>query len=266
MDKKPEECKSGAPEWMVTYGDLVTLLMCFFVLLFAFSEIDAQKFEAVMQSFQGSAGVLESGKSLSEDQLVFDASPENDTTPETTDSEPLEVVEEMLQTAISDALNEAKDELEKEFQGKEFEADIEIEIVENKLIIRLKNNVLFDSARADIKEEALPILAIIGEVLNGELFTESEIKIEGHTDNVPINTVQFPSNWQLSAGRATSVLNYFVAQLDFKQERLSIAGHAEFRPIDTNETPEGRANNRRVEIIIEKLNFTPEVESEETNE
>lgn len=255
MDKKPEESKSGAPEWMVTYGDMVTLLMCFFVLLFAFSEIDAQKFEAVMKSFQGSAGVLESGKSLSEDELVFDASPENDTTPETTEAEPIEVIEQMLQ--------EAKEELEEAFEGNEFEADIVIEILENKLVIRLKNNVLFDSARADIKPEALDILAIIGEVLQGEVFTDSLVKIEGHTDDVPINTLRFPSNWALSAARATSVLNYFVDTLDFSQERLSIAGYAEFRPIDTNLTEEGRANNRRVEITIEKFNITETEEVEE---
>lgn len=251
MDKKPEECKAGAPEWMVTYGDLVTLLMCFFVLLFAFSEIDAQKFEAVMQSFQGSAGVLESGKSLSEDQLIFDASPENDTTPESTQEEPMDIVQEML--------NEAKAEFEEtladKLKGQEFVADIDIEIIDNKIVIRLKNNVLFDSAKATIKPEALEILTIIGEVLKGELFTNSEIKIEGHTDDVPINTIQFPSNWELSAARATSVLNYFVNELDFKQTRMSIAGYAEFQPIDTNDTVEGRANNRRVEIIIEKLNI-----------
>lgn len=255
MDKKPEECKAGAPEWMVTYGDLVTLLMCFFVLLFAFSEIDAQKFEAVMQSFQGSAGVLEGGKALSEDPLVFDASPETDTTPEATNDEQLDIIKELLAAA--------KGEIEAEFEGMEFEEDVEILIAGEKIIIRLKNNVLFDSASADIKEGSIEILLTIGEVLQGELFTGSSIKIEGHTDDRPINTIRFPSNWELSAGRATSVLNYFVNELDFDQKRLSIAGHAEFKPIDTNETVEGRANNRRVEITIESLNFNL-LEEEET--
>lgn len=258
MDKKPEECKAGAPDWMVTYGDLVTLLMCFFVLLFAFSEIDAQKFEAVMKSFQGSAGVLESGKSLSEDQLVFDASPEENNTPQTTEAEPLEILEELLSAA--------KEEIEEAFEGQEFEADIIVEILDNKLVIRLKNNVLFDSARASIKPEAIDILSTIGEVLKGELFTDSMVEIEGHTDDVPINTTRFPDNWALSAGRATSVLQYFVSELEFSQERLKIAGYGEFKPIDSNLTSAGRANNRRVEIIIEKFNFEVPVEEATVDE
>jgi chemotaxis protein MotB len=258
MDKKPEECKAGAPEWMVTYGDLVTLLMCFFVLLFAFSEIDAQKFEAVMQSFQGSAGVLEGGKSLSQDPLVFDASPEQDTTPETTDQEQLDIVEAMMQ----EAKEQIEDALEEMFEGEEFEADVVIEFVGDKLVIRLKNNVLFDSAKAEIKPDAIGILATLGEALQAEMFSESEITIEGHTDDVPINTIQFPSNWELSAARATSVLNYFTTEFGFSQESMRIAGYAEFRPIDTNETADGRANNRRVEIIVERINFLNLTEEE----
>lgn len=263
MDKKPEECKAGAPEWMVTYGDLVTLLMCFFVLLFAFSEIDAQKFEQVMQSFQGSAGVLENGKSLSEDALIFDAAPEQDTSPDTTEQQKLDVIEELLAQAAAEISTELAEALAGG-PSEELIENISIEILDNKIVIRLKDNVLFDSAKAEIKEAALPILTALGEALQGELFTESEIKIEGHTDNVPINTVRFPSNWELSAARATSVLNYFVDNLEFDPVRLSIAGHAEFKPIDTNETAEGRAANRRVEITIEKLNFT--FDEEDTTE
>lgn len=259
MDKKPEECKAGAPEWMVTYGDLVTLLMCFFVLLFAFSEIDAQKFEQVMQSFQGSAGVLEGGKSLSEDALIFDASPEQDTSPQTTDQERLEVIEEMLAQAAAEIASEIAEALAGG-QSEELIENISIEIMDNKIIIRLNDNVLFDSAKAEVKTEALPILTALGEVLQGEMFTESEIKIEGHTDNLPINTLRFPSNWELSAARATSVLTYFVDSLEFDPARLSIAGHGEYKPIDTNDTPEGRSANRRVEITIEKLNLVPESE------
>ncbi|MBN2796989.1 MAG: flagellar motor protein MotB [Clostridia bacterium] len=258
MDKKPEECKAGAPEWMVTYGDLVTLLMCFFVLLFAFSEIDAQKFEAVMQSFQGSAGVLEGGKSLSQDPLVFDASPETDTSPQTTDSQPLDVVQEMIEN-MKDQLVEA---IKEKFSGEEFEADVSIIFEGDKLIIRLDNNVLFDSAKADIKPEAVGILSILGETLQDDLFKGSEISIEGHTDNVPINTIQFPSNWELSGARAASVVKYFVSEFGFKQEELSIAGYAEFKPVDTNDTAEGRAKNRRVEIVVEKINFLNVTEEE----
>lgn len=254
MGKKAEECKAGAPEWMVTYGDLVTLLMCFFVLLFAFSEIDAQKFEAVMQSFQGSAGVLEAGKSLSDDQLVFDAAPERDTSPITTDEEELEILRAQLSAA--------KEELEDAFEGKPFESDIVIEFLDNKLLIRLKNNVLFDSGKAEIKPETMNILSVIGEVLQGELFNESLIEIDGHTDNVPINTPQYPDNITLSFARSYSVREYFLNEFDFPEDRLRIGANGEFSPIDTNSTPEGRANNRRVDIIIERFNLNPSVEED----
>lgn len=247
MDKKPEECKAGAPDWMVTYGDLVTLLMCFFVLLFAFSEIDAQKFEAVMKSFQGSAGVLESGKSLSEDQLVFDASPEADTSAETSDAETVDILQEKI--------SEARDALEEAFDGKPFQSDIVIEVLDNKLVIRLKNNVLFDPGKDDIKEGALDALTIIGEVLQGELFTASLIEIEGHTDDVPINTQEFPDNITLSFARSYAVRKYLITEFDFPKERLKSGASGEFSPIDTNLTAEGRANNRRVEIIIENFDF-----------
>lgn len=247
MSKKPEECKAGAPEWMVTYGDLVTLLMCFFVLLFAFSEIDAQKFEAVMESFQGSAGVLEGGKSLSEDALVFDASPETDTTPQTTESEELEVIEEIL--------NQMAEKLEEELSGQDLSDVIEFEISENKLIIRLTDNVLFDPARAEIKDDALGVLQILGETLQSEIFSLGNFRVEGHTDNVPINTIRFPSNWELSAARATSVLRYFRDEVGFAENRFAISGYADTQPVDTNDTPEGRARNRRVEIIVENIDL-----------
>ncbi len=254
MDKKPEECKGGAPEWMTTYGDLVTLLMCFFVLLFAFSEIDAQKFDAVMQSFQGSAGVLEGGKTLSESPLVFDGNPENSKSPETVDVEKIQKIKETLQ--------EMMEKLSEEVEGKKVEDLVEFKLEDNRLLIRLKDSVLFDPGDADIKEASLGILKTIGEVLNGEMFKGSDIKIEGHTDNVPIKTVRFPSNWELSAGRATSVLRYFRDTLGMSENRLSISGYADMKPIGDNNTKEGRSLNRRVEIIVENINIDENVKDE----
>jgi len=258
MDKKPEECKTGAPEWMTTYGDLVTLLMCFFVLLFAFSEIDAQKFEAVMESFQGSAGVLESGKSLSEDALIFDASPENDTTPETTDTKELEIIEEILQEMAS--------EIEGELNEKGLDGQIEFEIKDSKLIILLPNSVLFDPARAELKEESFSVLSILGGTLQNELFELGTFRIEGHTDNLPINTIRFPSNWKLSAARATSVLRFFRDELDFQENRFAISGYSDTQPKETNDTPEGRAQNRRVEVIIENIDLGSATDGTESPE
>jgi chemotaxis protein MotB len=256
MDKKPEECKAGAPEWMVTYGDLVTLLMCFFVLLFAFSEIDAQKFEQVMQSFQGSAGVLESGKSLSEAELIFDANPENEVTPDTTEAEQLEVVQELLNQMVS--------EIEGELQENGLDGEVEFELEIDTLKLLLPNSVLYDPASADLKAESYEVLEILGVTLQNELFELGEIRIDGHTDDVPINTIRFPSNWELSTARAASVMRYFRDELEFAENRFVIAGYGETRPRETNETPEGRAANRRVEIIIENIDLGSTMDGTET--
>jgi chemotaxis protein MotB len=247
-DKKNEE-SGGAPEWMVTYGDLVTLLMCFFVLLFAFSEIDAQKFEAVMQSFQGSAGVLSGGTTLSDSPLVFTGMPETNTSSETTDSK---------------VLDDLKKEIESQLDDANIELEITAEVINRGLLIRFPDNALFDSGRADLKEPAMEALTVIGNILLDDPFTERVISVEGHTDNVPMSSAEFPSNWELSTTRATNVIRYFLDEVGIEPKRLSASGYGEYYPIATNETPEGRSQNRRVDIVVMREFFT--TRQPETNE
>lgn len=234
-DKKPEEAKAGLPEWLATYGDLVTLLMCFFVLLFAFSSIDAQKFEAVMQSFQGSAGIMPGGKSLSEGPLVFSGMPETQVSGTPQESEQLQ---------------ELKEQVEKYLEQNNLQANVLVELDARGLLLRFKENVLFDSGKADLKPDALKILSFLGNILSTPEFAERYIRVEGHTDNVPINTVRFPSNWELSTGRASSVIKFYVENTNFRPERFTASGYGEYYPVASNDTPEGRALNRRVDIVI----------------
>lgn len=236
-DKCPE-CKQGAPEWMNTYGDMVTLLMCFFVLLFAFSSIDAQKFEAVMISFQGSAGVLSGGKSLSEAPMVFDAMPESKTSSE-------QVIEQ-------NKLEDLKEKVEQYISENQMQAEVDVELESYGLVIRFKDNVLFDPGSAVIKVNSYDILFFLGNLLNSEEFINEKIRVEGHTDNVPINTPMYPSNWELSTSRATNVVKFFIERGSLIPIRLSASGYSEYHPIATNETVEGRSANRRVEIVIVK--------------
>ncbi len=236
--KKAEEGGGGAPEWMTTYGDLVTLLMCFFVLLFAFSTIDKQKFVAVMQSFQGSAGVLQSGQSLVPADMVFDGMPENK---ETKNEMSIELRKEM---------QEIKDAVEAFKEQNQVDLDIAVSADMRGIMITLPDTALFDPAKADIKKEAVDILTFMYELLMQEAFVDREIQIEGHTDNVPINTPQFPSNWVLSAIRANNVLNFFIVDKKMSPKRFSIAGYGEYRPVESNDTVEGRAKNRRVDIVV----------------
>lgn len=234
--KKPPEKKGGAPEWMTTYGDLVTLLMCFFVLLFAFSSIDAQKFEAVMESFQGSAGILSGGKALSEAPFVFDAMPESQTSKE-------QVVE-------MKKLEELKEKVEAYLEENNMQAQVELKLEERGLVIRFKDNVLFSPGSATINNESFRILDFLAGLLKTDELIHEEIMVEGHTDNVPINTPVHPSNWELSTNRATNVVRYFVERSGFTPSRISAAGFSEYRPIASNETALGRAANRRVDIVV----------------
>ncbi len=249
MAKKQQECKKGAPEWMNTYGDMVTLLMCFFVLLFAFSSIDAQKFEAVMKSFQGSAGVLSGGKSLSEAPMVFDAMPENQTSNN-------EVIEQ-------NQLENLKEKLEEYLSENDMESEVTLELESKGLIIRFKDNVLFDPGRATIKPESTAIIDFLGDLLMSEELVNEEIRVEGHTDNVPNISALYPTNWELSTGRATNVVKYFVEVIGMTPMRISAAGYSEYRPIDTNDTAAGRAANRRVDIVVIKKEQAVDSETNE---
>ena len=248
-DKCPE-CKKGAPEWMNTYGDLVTLLMCFFVLLFAFSSIDAQKFEAVMQSFQGSAGILSGGTSLSEAPYVFNGMPENQTS--------------TAQVVEMDKLEKLKEEVEEYLEEKNMESVVDIELEARGLVIRFKDNVLFDSGSATIKTSSYDILNFLSGLLTTEELINELIRVEGHTDNVPNISKIYPTNWELSTARATNVVKYFIENRGFVPTRLSAAGYSEYHPIATNDTAEGRSANRRVDIVVIKDQSEPTEENKDS--
>lgn len=236
MDKKCPECKAGAPEYMLTYGDLVTLLMCFFVLLFAMSSTDAQKFEALMVSFQGSAGILPGGTSMSESRMQFQGMPEKN--------------QSTAQTVQLESMEKLKEELQKEVGKGKLSKDVQMEIEVRGLVIRLPDNVLFDSGSAEIKAEALTSLNTIGQVLNRKEYGSSMIRVEGHTDNVPINSFRYPSNWELSTARSTNVIKYLIASIKMNSERLSASGYGEYHPIASNADATGRSKNRRVDIVV----------------
>ncbi len=233
--KKPEEPKAGLPEWLATYGDLVTLLMCFFVLLFAFSSIDAAKFEAVMQSFQGSAGILPGGLSLSDGPMVFNGMPES------------QVSESPVET---EKLQQLKEKVEKYLEQNNLQANVLVELDARGLLLRFKENVLFDSGKAVLKPDALKILSFLGDILNKPEFAERYIRVEGHTDNIPIRTAVFPSNWELSTGRASSVIRFYIENTQVRPSRFTASGYGEYYPVANNTTTEGRALNRRVDIVI----------------
>lgn len=241
--KKKEECKGGIPEWMATYADMVTLLMCFFVLLFAFSNIDAQKFEQVMQSFQGSAGILSGGKTLTEAPFVFDGMPEDQ-------ASEMEVISEEQFDKIKKELENLDQKLSEEIQSEKL--DNNVQVIENptSLVLRFKDSALFEPLSADLKTEAIQMLSKLTKILQREGFNYEAIIVEGHTDNMPFVSEKYTSDWNLSADRAAAVVKYLVSQESLDPYRVVAAGYGSYRPIATNTTEAGRAINRRVDIII----------------
>lgn len=233
---------NGSTSWLVTYSDMVTLLLCFFVLLFAFSEIDAQKFQAIIKSFQGSLGVLDGGKTIQEAPYInLDRLPEDLTTIEKKDAEDFRKLKALI------------DEYAKE---KGLQTKLLATIEERGLVIRILDNVFFDSGKAEIKPKAKEILTYIGDILKREEFKGKHIKIEGHTDTDPIiSSRKYPTNWELSAIRATNVLRYLVEEIGIEGNRVSSAGYSYYRPIAPNDTPENKAKNRRVDVLILKSSY-----------
>ncbi len=217
---------------MATYGDLITQILIFFVLLFSFSNVDRDKFTAAMLSLQGSLGIIDGGMTLQEGDLMEQG-------------EIGEIMISVQEQREFELLHERVEEIisEDDLNG------IQVNLDERGLVIRFVEGVLFDSGKADIKNEARAILDKIAPLL---IDTHRHIRIEGHTDNLPINTREFPSNWELSTARAVNVVKYFIEKHNFSPYILSAAGYGEYRPIAPNDSDKNRALNRRVDIIILK--------------
>ena len=229
--RRTEENNTG--NWLTTYSDLVTLLLCFFVLLFSFSEIDAQKFRVIMSSFQGGAGALDGGTTIEFNEEL----------------EPFDGV-------LEEDLEKLKDILEDYADSVGLGTEIILSVEERGLIIRFMDNVLFDSGKADLKPESIQILKSVAEILNRDEFRDRLIKVEGHTDTDPIlYSAKFPTNWELSATRATNVLRYLVETEIIDGSRVSSSGYSFYRPIAPNDTKENKAKNRRVDMVILRSSY-----------
>ncbi len=226
--RRQEASGGGAPEWLTTYSDLVTLLLCFFILLFSFSSVDAEKFRSIMASFQGGSGVLDGGTSL---------------------DIPINTIEDYAD--VESELQSLIEHLDEYTETLDLGERITIKPEERGVVIRFMDNVLFDSGSAEIKHESLEILKSVAELLNREEFSNRHIKVEGHTDSDPIlKSPKFPTNWELSSARATNVLRYLVESENIEGNRISSSGYSYYRPIASNDTPENKAKNRRVDIVI----------------
>ncbi len=248
----------GVPAWVMTFADLMTLLMCFFVLLLAFSEMDVAKFKQLSGSMKEAFGVqseidvrtIPKGTSVVA-QEFSPGKPEptalNEVRQFTIDSNrnTLDVLDRELKE-IKETREHARRlrlALKKEIE----EGSVAIRTEGMKVIVHITEQASFDSGFADVKPEFIPVLDKIAGMIDSN---SGDITISGHTDDVPISNSKFRSNWDLSTARAVSVAHELLNKADLDPERVTVTGHADTRPLAPNDTTEHRANNRRVDISI----------------
>lgn len=250
-NKKRREEK-GAAKWLVTYSDMVTLVLVFFILLFSMSQIDVTKFQTITQSFQSRAilDFLPSAvPSDSIDPNLDDGSGDGEGANGGDDDVDVDALLDGLEEwekkadALARLMSGVEDYLEEHDLGDVITANR----TEEGVVLVLQDSILFDSAEAEILDSGKPFLDEVGNLLKG---IANIVRVEGHTDNRPISTYRYPSNWELSGARAGSVVRYFIEELELNEDRFLIAGYGETRPVVENSSPENWAQNRRVEIVI----------------
>lgn len=264
MNSRPKKEKApevGAPLWMASYGDLVTNLLCLFVLLYSFTILDMEKFEKIAYSMRmafsnNNVNIMDE---KSGDTMISITPFENMTltTNESGDSKEGDGGENAGQ-GLSEAekaemkkaqIVKAKVDIEKLVQDMGLSENIKVIEEESYIIFRIDSIILFDTGKADLKAEANPVLTRMITVLQ-ELKTD--IMVQGHADDRPINTPAFPSNWELSTKRATNVVKYMIEVSGIDPKYLTATGNAEFKPIVPNDSEYNRQKNRRIDIIIAK--------------
>jgi chemotaxis protein MotB len=234
-----EEHEEEIPEaWLLPYADILTLLLALFIVLYAAGITDKEKYNAIMESFQ----VELTGKPIE----ITDAGPSP--TPPKEPSEqaanaPSGNSEEEQETQQLDQL---KQQLEKYIADNQLQDVVSLQDTERGIEVTLKDIILFDLGQSVLKEGSYRTLDTLVGLITA---VPNQISIEGHTDNVPISTSAYPSNWELSSARAVSVLHYFSAR-GIPQERMQFTGFGEYEPLNPNDTPENRQGNRRVNIVI----------------
>jgi len=248
--KKEPEPHVNHERWLVSYADFITLLFAVFVVLYAMGQSDKKKVEEVVKSIQQSFGMATAGAPTPKINVI--------------DSQTITVIPALkpeVKTSPMDRPRSGQGKAradEKDFR--QIKAAIEaylvrqgaqhkvsLEITRRGLIVSLKEVGFFPSGQADIKPEAYELINTIAEVVTQY---NNPLRLEGHTDNIPISTSQFPSNWELSTARATRALKYLLKNFDIETGKISATGYAEFRPLAENSTAEGRAKNRRVDLVM----------------
>lgn len=245
--------KQGAPKWMVTYSDMVTLILVFFILLFSMSQIDSTKFNAVSESFKGreifdfAPATVPIETPLNPDSGNIDSPLEQGKGKDI--SVPDDIDQDKINQAIhkEDALNKLMTDVDKYLNENDLNDVVSATRTDRGVELILQESILFNSGDAEILKKGEPFLNKIGDLLAK---VPNYIRVEGHTDNRPISNYRYPSNWELSSSRAGSVIRYLIDERGLDTYRFSSVGYGDTRPIVPNTSKENWGKNRRVEIVI----------------
>lgn len=220
--------------WLIPYADLLTLLLALFIVLYAASTVDNEKYQAIMESFQSEL----TGTKIESEKAGL--------SPTLPSIQPEVGLKEEVIDTNEEELNVLRQQLESYINDNSLQDMVSLEETEKGIEVSLKDVILFDSGRADLKERSYQTLDGLVGLINT---VPNQISIEGHTDNVPAHNTIYTSNWELSAARAASVLHYFESQ-QIAANRMQFSGYGEYQPLYPNDSDENRQSNRRVTIVI----------------
>lgn len=260
--KKKEEEEIKTDGWKDTFSDLMNLLLCFFVLLFSMSNVDEVKYAELVASLSNSFSIFSGGaQAIGEGMLVSSGATQLNNLDEyysdmgkasesENEEDPLSEFEEKLEEQQQKKTEQLYEEIVEQTEMKHLESSVDVSIDNSYqyVMISLSGDLLFESGSADIPEGAKKVLNRVGDILSS--YSGKLVKIEGHTDNVPIRNAAYPSNLWLSTARATKVYEYLTQVKGLKEKNLEASGRGEAVPVASNNTASGRARNRRVEIKI----------------
>ncbi|MBI1749444.1 MAG: OmpA family protein [Acidobacteria bacterium] len=242
--------------WLVSYADFITLLFAFFVVMFASAQVDQRKVGRLAMAIQVAFQELGIFETSNTHMPLANSEPMPFSTVQSVEN--VAHTESMSQVAgapkrqLSPSPEQGQDfalrsQLKQALAKELLRGDVDLALTREGLVIRLREVGFFDSGSPTIRPQSIDSVARIAGIL-GQY--PVNVRIEGHTDNVPIHTGRFPSNWELSTTRATEITRLFITRFGFSPQRLSAAGFAEFHPVSENDTPDGRAANRRVDIVV----------------
>ena len=239
MLKPTKKVRRGAPAWLLTYGDMTTLLLTFFILMFTTAEIEGRELQLILSAFKGSLGMFKGGMTLSEGVLAELG--------QQVESLPAKEKGSQLAKAIEKAVSI--------FQPEVKSRKVKITEDQRGIVISLIADAFYESGSPELTQEGLTVIDKLGQFLSSGEFEENDIRVEGHTDNTPVSPdsafyFKYPTNWELSSARAVKIIRILNEEHNIRGNNLEAIGYGEYQPVETNDIEEGRAYNRRIEIVI----------------